>query len=297
MTTCPHCHSREVPSGANYCPFCGTSMLLQEPKIIINSLFPTALHAHGGDERMAVVPAGWTATLLSANPDLATGFYISLNNEFVDEADLRYYAPALHFAASRMFRGCSGLGRVDLAGCRGSHAMNVDMMFADCHKLETIDASPLDTSMCVNFYGMFSWCKALRRLDLRSFDTSNMVTAGSMFNACHSLAHIDVSGWNTTFLADASFMFHQCHSLRQLDLSSWRTPDLAVATRMFFGCSALVSVDLSGVDFGGVNPNQSLDLFGDCRALRHVVARGCNPATVAFLKSQLATRPEVSLII
>lgn len=149
-----------------------------------------------------------------------------------------------------------------------SNVTTVEEMFCECFSLKNVDFK-IDnwvTNKCTSIYGMFVKCRNLDFSaigDFTTWDTSNVTRCGACFGNCH-FVDLDISGWDLS----------KCNSYENLfsdegDVCAHRT------------------INMSNVKLNTVEPATSTTMFHNCFRLDSVTMKGCEEATINFVKDRL----------
>lgn len=149
-----------------------------------------------------------------------------------------------------------------------SNVTTVEEMFCECFSLKNVDFKVDNwvTNKCTSIYGMFVKCRNLDFSaigDFTTWDTSNVTRCGACFGNCH-FVDLDISGWDLS----------KCDSYENLfsdegDVCAHRT------------------INMSNVKLNTVEPATSTTMFHNCFKLDSVTMKGCEEATINFVKDRL----------
>ena len=170
---------------------------------------------------------------------------------------------------SNMFKECSKLASINVAGFDTTAVKIMDSMFNQCSMLTTLDLSSFDTSNVESMCSVFYNCPNIQSINVSSFNTSKVTAMSQMFGYCPKLTSVDVSKFDTSSCTDMVMMFAGCEKLASLDLSNFDISQVSSITNMFDSCKALTTLDLSSFDTSAVTSAASL--FNDCSNLATII--------------------------
>lgn len=193
----------------------------------------------------------------------------------------------------QMLYGCTSLPTLDLSSWDVSKVTTMEDMFGNCTSLTSVDLSGWDTKSLTNMYEMFLQCESLNEIiGIKNLNVSNVTTMYMLFSICRSLPSLDLSGWDTDKVTTMKSIFYECNALTSLNLSGWNTSSVTNIQNAFHNCTSLETLDISGWDISNANTATqfpSLNVFGNCNALRTIYMRGCNSTTISKIESALTS--------
>lgn len=148
-------------------------------------------------------------------------------------------------AGASLFRECSALKNVSLAGFNIAPSTNISFMFYNCSSLKEIDVSNWDVSTVTNF-DHFAAHANLKRKGIENWKTTSATNMNALFHNCAE-EELDLSGWDVSKVQFFCQMFENSPNLKRIKgLEKWNTSAGLGFDGMFERCSKLEEVDLSG---------------------------------------------------
>lgn len=166
---------------------------------------------------------------------------------------------------SDMFKNCSSVARLNLAGLNTSSVTSMQGLFYNCSAAESIVVSGFNTSQVTDMSYMFYNCKNIETLDLSDFNASNVSTMMSMFE----MVEMTYSDQNKGIISDSDKTHHNKLTSILFGTNLSVSSNLRTVEKMFKNCDSLTGLDLRG--FGICSHLETINSwFSGCKSLTYI---------------------------